>query len=86
MCFSFKIRMWVFMLVWLIVGVGSTIALFSGALAYMYNEVETKDELRDVCGYYKQFFEDYECTCMLDEAIQFGSWGNNGGDGGGNGD
>ncbi|KAL7466643.1 hypothetical protein ACHAXS_006936 [Conticribra weissflogii] len=76
-CFSFKIRMWIFMLVWLIVGVGTTIALYSGALAYMYNEVEVKDDLRDVCGYYKQFFEDYECRCMLDEAIQWGSWGNN---------
>mmetsp|Transcript_20435 Transcript_20435/g.42207 ORF Transcript_20435/g.42207 Transcript_20435/m.42207 type:complete len:446 (+) Transcript_20435:90-1427(+) len=80
-CFSFKIRMWIFMLVWLIVGVGTTIALYSGALAYMYNEVEVKDDLRDVCGYYKQFFEDYECRCMLDEAIQWGSWGNNVNDG-----
>lgn len=80
-CFSFKIRMWMFMLVWLIVGVGTTTALYSGALAYMYNEVEVKDDLRDVCGYYKQFFEDYECRCMLDEAIQWGSWGNNVNDG-----
>ena len=42
---------------------------------------------RDVCGYYKQFFDDYECNCMLDEAINFGSWqfggGGNNGDGGG---
>jgi hypothetical protein len=42
---------------------------------------------RDVCGYYKQFFDDYECNCMLDEAIDFGSWqfggGGNNGDGGG---
>ena len=40
---------------------------------------------RDVCGYYKQFFDDYECNCMLDEAITFGSWqfggGNDGNDG-----
>ncbi|KAL7527662.1 hypothetical protein ACHAXR_002070 [Thalassiosira sp. AJA248-18] len=47
-CFSFKIRSWFFMLLWLVVGVGSTIALYSGAMAYMYTEVETNDELRYV--------------------------------------
>ena len=86
-CFSFKIRSWFFMLVWLVAGVGSCIALYSGLMAYMYTEVETKDELRDVCGYYKQFFDDYECNCMLNEAISFGSWqfgGGNNGEGGGN--
>jgi len=66
-------------LVWLVVGVGSTLALYSGLMAYMYTEVEVKDELRDVCGYYKQFFDDYECQCMLDEAISFGSWSLGGG-------
>ena len=85
-CFSFKIRSYIFMLLWFVVGVGSTIALYSAAMAYMYS-VETNDELRDVCGYYKQFFEDYECNCQLDEAVQFGSWswGGNNGDGNGGG-
>ncbi|KAL7536314.1 hypothetical protein ACHAWF_005429 [Thalassiosira exigua] len=73
-CFSFKIRSWFFMLIWLVVGVGTTIILYIIGMAYMYTQVETNDELRDVCGYYKQFFDDYECKCMLDEAIQFGSW------------
>ena len=85
-CFSFKIRNWFLILVWFVVGVGTALALFSCALAYMYNMVEANDDLRDVCGYYKQFFDDYECQCMLDEAIQFGSWtfgGNNGGGEGG---
>ena len=87
-CFSFKIRNWCFILIWFVVGVGTTLALFSGALAYMYTTVEANDDLRDVCGYYKQFFEDYECQCMLDEAIQFGSWSIGGGanNGGGGGD
>mmetsp|Transcript_36589 Transcript_36589/g.88190 ORF Transcript_36589/g.88190 Transcript_36589/m.88190 type:complete len:383 (+) Transcript_36589:141-1289(+) len=84
-CFSFKIRNWFFMGIWFVVGVGSTIALYSILMTYMY-EVETKDELRDVCGYYQQFFDDYECKCMLDEALQFGSWqfggGNNNAEGG----
>jgi hypothetical protein len=39
-----------------------------------------------VCGYYKQFFDDYECNCMLDEAVSFGSWQFGGGDGGGGGE
>jgi hypothetical protein len=87
-CFSFKIRNWFFIAIWLVIGVGGTIALFSGALAYLYTQVEANDELRDVCGYYKQFFAEYECQCMLDEAIQFGSWqfgggANNGGGGDG---
>lgn len=52
---------------WFVVGMALTVAAFVASLVYMYNEVEPADELRDVCGYYKQFFEDYECTCMLEE-------------------
>jgi len=72
--FSFQIRNWGFKLVWLVVGVGVTVVLYSVGMAYMYTMVETNEELRDVCGYYQQYFDDYECQCMLDEAIQFGSW------------
>jgi hypothetical protein len=43
-CFSFEIRNWFFILIW--IGVGTTVALFSVAVAYMYTSVETKDELR----------------------------------------
>lgn len=84
-CFSFKIRSWVWTVLWLVAGVGSTVALFSVAMTYMYTDVEVNDDLRDVCGYYKQFFDDYECRCMLDEAIEFGSWSFGGNDGGGDG-
>jgi len=44
----------------------------------MYGEgnVQVVEELRGVCGYYKQMFEDYKCRCMKDETMQ-----NNGGDG-----
>lgn len=85
-CFSFKIRSRAFMILWFVVGVGSIIVLYSALIAYMYTDVETNDELRDVCGYYKQYFDDYECNCMLDEAYQFGSWsfGGDGEGGGGN--
>lgn len=83
-CFSFKIRNWCFILIWFVIGVGSTVALFAGALVFMYTGVEANEDLRDVCGYYKQYFQDYECQCMLEQAVQFGSWqigggANNGG-------
>jgi len=81
-CFSFHFRGWIPMLIWFVVGVGSTIACYSCLMAYMYNEVEVNEELRDVCGYYQQFYDDYECKCMLDEAIQFGSWSMGGGNNG----
>ena len=64
-CFSFRFRSWVFVVIWFIAGVGSVVTLYSLLMIYMYNEVETKEELRDVCGYYQQFFEDYECNCQL---------------------
>jgi membrane associated rhomboid family serine protease len=62
-CFSFRFRSWVFVVIWFVAGVGSVVTLYSLLMVYMYTEVETKEELRDVCGYYQQFFEDYECNC-----------------------
>lgn len=45
-------------------GAAATIVCFVFALSYMYGgNVEAAEELRDVCGYYKQFFDDYECVC-----------------------
>mmetsp|Transcript_51709 Transcript_51709/g.155189 ORF Transcript_51709/g.155189 Transcript_51709/m.155189 type:complete len:410 (-) Transcript_51709:98-1327(-) len=63
--FSFSIKSKMYVGIWFIIGVGSTVTAFILALKYMYNEVEPADELRDVCGYYKQYFEDYECNCQL---------------------
>jgi membrane associated rhomboid family serine protease len=49
-------------------GLTVTIICFAQALAYMYGgQVQTIDELKDVCGYYKKNFEDYECNCMREE-------------------
>lgn len=88
--FAYRIRNWCLKLFWLVAGALVAVALYSAGVAYMYTMVETNEELRDVCGYYQQFFEDYECQCMLDEAIEFGSWSfggggnnNNGGNSGG---
>lgn len=63
--FSFSIESTKFVVLWFIVGVGSTVVAFALALKYMYNEVEPAEELRDVCEYYKQYFEDYECNCQI---------------------
>jgi membrane associated rhomboid family serine protease len=50
---------------WLLVGVAMTGAFFVALLQQMYSgNVEPAEELRDVCGYYKQNFEDYECNCQ----------------------
>lgn len=46
---------------WLLVGVAITVGFFAGIFQRMYGgEIDTADELRDVCGYYRENFEDYE--------------------------
>jgi hypothetical protein len=32
----------------------------------MLTQVEPMEDLSDVCQYYKQYFEGYECQCQLD--------------------
>ena len=57
-------------LFWFVAGVAIVFFAFSTALAYMYSgEIEATEELRDVCGYYQQQFEDYECRCMREEYL-----------------
>jgi membrane associated rhomboid family serine protease len=52
-------------LIWLLVGVGLTGVFFALLLQHMYSgNVEAAEELRDVCGYYKQNFEEYQCNCQ----------------------
>lgn len=36
----------------------------------MFNQSrgEVAEEMGDVCEYYKQFYEDYECRCRMDDA------------------
>mmetsp|Transcript_49168 Transcript_49168/g.73314 ORF Transcript_49168/g.73314 Transcript_49168/m.73314 type:complete len:364 (-) Transcript_49168:213-1304(-) len=67
--FSCKIHTITWRLLWFLVGFTVTLVCFIMALQYMYvsGEIEPAEELRDVCGYYQQFFEDYECKCMRDE-------------------
>lgn len=58
-------------LVWMILGAATTIVAFGLALKAMM-DVEPPQELRDVCGYYQQNFEDYECNCMREEYFNNG--------------
>uniref|UniRef100_A0A6U0S1P1 rhomboid protease n=1 Tax=Eucampia antarctica TaxID=49252 RepID=A0A6U0S1P1_9STRA len=51
--------------VWLLVGIGLTTLYFWKTIQLMYSGVEPMQDLEDVCAYYQQYFEDYECTCVL---------------------
>jgi membrane associated rhomboid family serine protease len=71
--FSFAVQgcYGVWKIIWLLFGIAAVCAYFSATLAYMYSgEIESIEELRDVCGYYKENFENYECNCMREEYIQ----------------
>ncbi|KAL7573189.1 hypothetical protein ACA910_018848 [Epithemia clementina (nom. ined.)] len=81
--FAFELEYTVCKCVWLILGIAATGASYYAALWYMYNgDLDMSEDLRDVCGYYKEQFEDYECKCMVDQYINNGGGG--GGGGGGN--
>jgi hypothetical protein len=52
-------------ILWFLVGMAVAGAAFAGALIYMYSgAVNPAEELRDVCGYYQQFFAEYQCKCQ----------------------
>lgn len=56
---------------WAVLGTGAAIALFALMMEHMYSGgVEAAEELRDVCGYYKEHFDDYECNCMREEYME----------------
>jgi hypothetical protein len=66
--FACTIKSPVYRVFWFTVGVIATACAFYYALDYLFSGViDPAEELRDVCGYYKQFFEDYQCQCMREE-------------------
>jgi membrane associated rhomboid family serine protease len=66
--FATEIRSHAWRFFWMVVGVLLSIASFTMALQYMYSgNIETIEELRDVCGYYTENFENYECNCMRED-------------------
>jgi membrane associated rhomboid family serine protease len=73
--FSFAVQgcYGVWKIVWLGLGIAAAIAFFAGTITYMYSgQIEAIEELRDVCGYYKENFENYECNCMREQYMQNG--------------
>eukprot|EP00559_Dactyliosolen_fragilissimus_P005239 CAMPEP_0184860824 /NCGR_PEP_ID=MMETSP0580-20130426/5640_1 /TAXON_ID=1118495 /ORGANISM="Dactyliosolen fragilissimus" /LENGTH=343 /DNA_ID=CAMNT_0027358077 /DNA_START=35 /DNA_END=1066 /DNA_ORIENTATION=+ len=68
MIFACRIKTLFFRLVWFLLGAFITVVGFSVSITYMIEEKkdEVAAELADVCGYYMQHFENYECNCMLD--------------------
>ena len=66
--FAFRVRKKLMLMFWACLGLFLSILFYSTSLEYMYNEVEPVEELRDVCEYYTQYYEDYVCYCQfLDE-------------------
>ena len=53
---------------WLLVGVAITIIYFTVVFERMYSgEIDPAEELRDVCKYYEENFEEYECNCQRND-------------------
>ena len=66
--FSLDIGKQIWKMFWLLSGISITVVFFVVTLQHMYSgEIEPSEDLRDVCGYYKQYFEDYECRCMREQ-------------------
>ena len=88
MTFSIHMESYCLRLLWFVVGMALTLGFFVPCLDLMYSgNIEMNEELRDVCGYYTQNFDDYECNCMREEYMaNLGNFFNddaNGGDGDG---
>lgn len=64
-CFSTWIKTKACAIFWFVIGVGLTVTSYVFIIIYMVTQVEPMDDLNDICGYYQQFFEDYECNCQL---------------------
>ena len=77
--FAFSLRSKLSMFFWGVFGILSCVIFYATSLEYMYNEVEPVEELSDVCEYYRQYFDDYECNCQLERDNNNGSGDNNSG-------
>lgn len=76
--FSSEMELCLWKTAWAMVGLAGTVAFFVTLVTYMYETTEPIDELRDVCGYYQQYYDDYQCNCMLDEYSQYFDKGGDG--------
>ena len=84
MTFSVHMESYCLRLLWFLIGMGLTLGFFIPCIDIMYSgDIPMNEALRDVCGYYQQNFEDYECNCMREEYLaNVNFWKNkNNGDG-----
>jgi energy-coupling factor transporter transmembrane protein EcfT len=65
-CFSAWIKTKTYAAFWFVVGVALNLVFYIVTLTYFLTYVEPRNDLMDVCEYYKQFFENYECNCQID--------------------
>lgn len=66
LCFAPKIKTKHYAVFWFCVGVAMNLVLYITSISYMYTDVEPMQDLKDVCNYFKQYFQDYECQCQKD--------------------
>lgn len=79
MTFSIHLESYCLRLVWFLVGAGLTLGSVIPCITIMYSgDVELNDALRDVCGYYSEHFDDYQCNCMRKEYMANDDGGGNG--------
>lgn len=81
MIFSLQIKTRRWKLGMFAIGVLASSIFYGTGIYHMFQEVKgnVAQEMSDVCGYYQQFFDGYECRCMLENYQQ-----NDGNAGGGN--
>jgi len=65
--FSAMIQSYFFSFLWFILGLALSIAYVTVLVVMLFEDIEPSEELRDVCEYYQQYFEDYECNCQLEQ-------------------
>jgi len=65
LCFSTWIKTPSYAIFWFVVGIIVNLAVYIPTLIYLYTSINPMNDLNDICGYYQQFFEDYECNCQV---------------------
>jgi hypothetical protein len=74
--FGLEITTSIWKLLWFLIGIAMTTLYYGLTLQKMYSgDITPIEELRDVCGYYKEYFDDYECNCMREEHAENGGGG-----------
>ncbi len=71
MIFSCYVESTVWRCLWFVTGLALTVLLLATSLTFMYHDVEPAERMRDVCAYYQEFFDGYECSCPMNV------WGGN---------